>query len=151
MCVVFIRVVRLSRVACERMIGTSWDCARHTSVNVDRRMFRSAIPWDHHTARLVDRHGLLGHGLRSLLASPGYTHACAIADWHVLGGRVVCHAGLCSRCMVRSVLACLCGLISFSSGSLTLALKTTIPIPSITHQCQDHIAALRPAHSTCSI
>ena len=65
-------------------------CSAYERERVGRRMFRPVIPWDHHTAHLVDRHGLLGHGLRSLLASPGYTHACAIADWHVLGGDGLC-------------------------------------------------------------
>ena len=87
-------------------------CSAYERERVGRRMFRPVIPWDHHTAHLVDRHGLLGHGLRSLLASPGYTHACAIADWHVLGGTgcVPCwimfpvHGPECACLLVRAYL-----------------------------------------------
>ena len=56
-------------------------------------------------ACLVQSHGSLGHVLDCHLASPGYTHAFAIAGWHVLGGQDVAHDLLYSRFVVRSALA----------------------------------------------
>ena len=105
-------------------------CSAYERERVGRRMFRPVIPWDHHTAHLVDRHGLLGHGLRSLLASPGYTHAFAIAGWHVLGGQDVAHDLLYSRFVVRSALA----------GSILSDAKSLVSLVLSTHKtCHTNI------------